>query len=144
MCAWFRRKNAPPPLDEDGRSLAWHAAFEGDPESVRAAVACGACPSSGDALAGTTPLQIAALKGHVATVAALLELGADPNTCDQHGNTALWTAVVSAPNALRAQIAEQLLDAGAQPDAPNRAGRTPRELAMEIAHGLERVFESRV
>ena len=65
---------------------------------------------------GSTPLTLAAGKGHSAVVAALLEHGADCRRLDQHGCDALYYAAGKGHLA----SARLLLDAGAQLVVNNR------------------------
>lgn len=74
---------------------------------------------------GNTPLDIAATRGKVDEVRALLEGGADPNARCEHGVTALHDAVGQG----HIEIAELLLLNGAEPDVRAEFGGTPREWA---------------
>jgi hypothetical protein len=76
--------------------------------------------------AGTTPLMSAALYGDAALVKRLLAAGADPNTTNTAGATALMWAV---PDVGKMQT---LLDAGADVDARSDEGRS----ALTIASGI--------
>lgn len=53
---------------------------------------------------------------------------------DVYGNNALWTAVMIPKNNL--VLAEVILEAGANPDNINKAGRSPRQMVQTI-HALE-------
>ena len=79
---------------------------------------------------GWTPLHWAAYEGHPAAVAALLRLGALPDTPDfLDGKTPLhWAVHLSHPGVIRA-----LLGGGANVNALSAAGRTPLDLAWEGA-----------
>lgn len=71
-----------------------------------------------------TPLMSAALRGHREVAQLLLDEGADVNTENQHGYTALsYAAKSDAP--LAADVGELLIAAGAAVDAPNKYGHTP-------------------
>lgn len=74
---------------------------------------------------GNTPLDIAATRGNIEEVRALLEGGADPNARCEHGVTALHDAVGLG----HLEIAKLLLSNGAKPDARAEFGGTPREWA---------------
>jgi len=60
-----------------------------------------------------------------ATITALLEARADPNTTDNNGSSPLHRAIRNRC----AEAVHALLDGGADPHAPNRAGSTPLQLA---------------
>lgn len=77
--------------------------------------------------AGNTPLQIAALEGHVRIVRFLLDRGSDPNTknCDED------TPLIDAVENDHTKVVKLLLDHGANPRQPNAQGEEPYELATE-------------
>jgi ankyrin repeat protein len=78
-------------------------------------------------IGGSTPLMYAALYGSDKSVRALLNHGANPNTANNEGTTALMWAVDSA------EKTRLLLDAGAAVDAHTESGRT----ALLIAAGRQ-------
>lgn len=129
-------------MDEYGRTPLWYHALNGDLDGLRAELAGGADPSFGDDV-NYSPLHAAVQAGQVEAIRILLAAGADPSKADDHGNGPLWTAVLSAPDAVRVEIISLLLAAGADPDHKNRVGCSPREVATEIGHGLERPFVTR-
>jgi ankyrin repeat protein len=67
-------------------------------------------------------------------VRRLLHAGANANKADDHGNGPLWTAcfqsMTSSAPPSQSEIVSILLRAGADPDAKNRYGRSPRELMI--------------
>lgn len=73
-----------------------------------------------------TPLMWAVLGGHPNAVSVLVELGADVNTSDQFGRTALWLAVKNRDLV----IVESLLRAGAEPNADTTFGSSPLVAAI--------------
>ena len=75
---------------------------------------------------GSTALNLAAAMGHGDIVAALIRAGADVNVADAHGWTPLMSAVGQPESAA---LVENLLIAGALPDAADNEGQT----AMQIA-----------
>lgn len=74
---------------------------------------------------GDPSLHVAATRGKIDEVRALLEGGADPNTRGEHGVTALHVAAGQG----HVGIVELLLLNGAQPDVRAEFGGTPREWA---------------
>jgi ankyrin repeat protein len=76
-------------------------------------------------IGGSTPLMYAALYGSDESIRVLLDQGANPNTANNEGTTALMWAVDSA------EKTRLLLDAGAAVDAHTESGRT----ALLIAAG---------
>jgi ankyrin repeat protein len=115
------------------------AAQAADVEAMRVLVAVGADPLA-STYGGTTALMLAAGLVHVegsqrfrpesealAAVRLALELGADVDAANEHGQTALHGAVYRAANT----IIQELHDAGARTDLADERGRTPRRLAEE-------------
>ncbi len=126
-------------LAKSGWPPLWCAAALGDTDDVRRLLAAGADPNAvGDK--GHTPLQVAVVYGRTEVIDLLLADGADPNRTDPDGSGALWTAVLSAPKAVRVEIISRLIRAGADPDHKNRYGRSPRDVATRIGSGVELPF----
>jgi len=124
------------------------AAYDGDPELVRIALADGAdanahlsppSPLSSDA--GNTPLHMAARRGASDTIHLLLEAGADARAANLRMVTPLHMA------AHEPEAARRLIEAGAPVDAADLAGRSPLHWAannpsdpvaeMLIEHGAD-------
>jgi ankyrin repeat protein len=82
--------------------------------------------AKGQGTAGVTPLMYAALYGDTRAVAELLDKGADPNTKNDAGATALLWAVDDA------EATRILLEHGAEPNVRSADGLTP--LMMATAH----------
>jgi ankyrin repeat protein len=118
-----------PEHDEFGRSAIHYAAANGDVVEVARLLARGADPGEPDA-AEFTPLHFAAQEQHPEVVALLLEAGADVQARDRWGNTPLWRAVFTAHG--DASTSSTLLAAGADPDAANNTGISPRRLAERM------------
>ena len=94
-------------------------------------MARGADLNAADASLGWTALIWAAKEGHAATVAALLEQGADPRVRDSAGDDALlWAARKG-----HAAIAEALLARGADPGTRDRDGLDAAQVARQAGHG---------
>jgi ankyrin repeat protein len=89
----------------------------------------GADPVGRDPGRGYTLLHVAAQQGAVEAGRVLLAGGADPNAIDAYGNGPLWTAVY---NDREGSFISLMLEAGADPQHANRAGRTPVSLARTI------------
>ena len=70
-------------------------------------------------------LVVALARGDAAQVAALVRQGADPDTADRSG----WTALHQAADTGDLALARVLLEAGAHPDLRSRARGTPLDVA---------------
>jgi len=75
----------------------------------------------------------------------MIHAGADVGAPNKHGNAALWTAVMNARGDYG--LVDLLLARGADPDARNRVGKSPLDLAIDIAdpqlvERLQRSFEA--
>jgi hypothetical protein len=103
------------------------AAFRNDIGELKRLIALGVDPNLGDE-EGVTPLHVAAREQSAAAVRALLDMGAAVDPQDWEG----WTPLgVSLPRSINGdgETVTALLIAGADPNRPNNAGNTPRELA---------------
>jgi ankyrin repeat protein len=121
--------DVPPEHDEFGRSAIHYAAANGDTAEVTRLLARGADPSEPDATA-FTPLHFAAQEQHPDVIEVLLAAGADVGARDRWGNTPLWRAVFTAHG--DASTSSALVLAGADPDAANNTGISPRRLAERM------------
>jgi hypothetical protein len=112
-------------LSNAGETLLHSAALNGKGELVKLLIEAGA---DVDALAegGITPLMNAAVEGHDAIVAALLAAGAEVNRQSEEKVTALMETT-------NVRVAQQLLDAGADPDLSNHRGDTIFDIAIAQA-----------
>ena len=118
-------------LDRAGRTPLHYAAAEGDIAFVRELLRDGADPAVPDK-AGFTPLHFAAQGQHAEVVAILVQAGAPTEAQDQWGNTPLFRAVGTSRG--KGDTIRALLDAGADPDAANNTGLSPRAAAHKIAN----------
>ncbi|MDP9824639.1 ankyrin repeat domain-containing protein [Kineosporia succinea] len=118
--------------DEFGRTALHYAAADGDVAEVARLLAEGADPGQPDAVR-FTPLHFAAQEQHPEVVAVLIAAGAQTTATDRWGNTPLWRAVFTAHGQRAA--AEALMAHGADPDAANSTGISPRRLAERMGLG---------
>lgn len=115
----------------DQRSLLMLAALLTDLRPLRELIARGVDVNA--AHGGLTALLVAtrdSYQGRVEAVMTLLANGADPRVADAEGNTPLHHAARSSDPG----VAALLLDAGAEIDAPNRAGLTPLGVACSCSN----------
>ena len=126
-----------PGVDVYGRIPLHYASLIGDVEAIKQAIQAGIDINTQDDN-GYTPLRFAVQEFKVEVVKLLLDAGANPNLYDRHGNGPLWEAIGN--SGLGTEILELLLSAGADPDKVNNYGKSPRSLALEIRHGLEKYF----
>lgn len=120
--------------DADGRTPLMHAVLAADAEVswVRTLLQLGARTEMADRGQGWTALHFAARDQKAEIVKLLLEEGAPVDARDGLGHTPLWRATMSrSPNRL---LIKELLDRGADPDAANRDGVSPRKLAARLGH----------
>lgn len=101
----------------------------GDVDSARRMLAAGADVNSRDA-EGATLLMLASHAGNLAMVMALIDAGAEVNESDERGWTALMKAAYNAElDRGFADVAQALIDAGANVEAPISYGIRPLMLA---------------
>jgi len=132
-------------VDAYGRSPLWYFAAEGDLPGVERALGDGADPTAADK-DGYGALHVAAQNGHAAIVDRLIRAGADVNAADRYGNGALWTACFNSHLAVGPDgtlpIVAALLNAGANPNHINHAGRSPVSAFGEYRPDLRIAFEA--
>lgn len=104
-----------------GTNDIWAAAFTGNTEALKQALADGADVNARNLQSGATLLITAAVAGHTKAVATLLEQGADINARDRDGGTALHAAAFFG----HAETVKLLLKKGADTTLQNNDGATP-------------------
>ena len=110
----FAERSIPPePVVADIRS--------GDEAAVRRRLATPGAVTSKDAFWGRTPLAWASLDGTPAIISAMIEAGADVNESDRSRSTILHFVAYFGRDA----AGRLLVEAGADPGAPNDVGRPP-------------------
>lgn len=116
------------------------AVRSGDAGRVQQLLAVGADANGHDS-DGATPLMLAAHAGDLAMVKVLLAAGADMNASDERGWTALAKAAYNAElNRGFADVAQALIDAGANVEAPITYGVRP--LMLAAGYGETAVVET--
>ncbi|CAM9600222.1 unnamed protein product [Heterosigma akashiwo] len=101
----------------------WVAAGDGDLARVQELIGQGQSVDQHDEN-GYTPLHAAVSYGRMEVLAYLLSAGADVNTTDTDGDTPLHVCET-------VEVAQVLLQAGANPAARNAEGKVPAENAID-------------
>ncbi len=126
MVALLLRLGTDPNMEDRGAhtplySVANECASETGPELVRELVRAGAEVNACGGVTRATALHMAARRGYVRTVGALLDCGAAMEAKDSKGDTPLQRAI----NCRRDMVAQLLLERGASMTAKPRASRLP-------------------
>lgn len=122
--------------NENSKSL-HYAAYYGNTEFVVPLVEKGAAIDEKDNL-GMCPLTMAVMEAHIGAVKALLACGADLSVTDDYYN---WTAFHHASNSGSLEIAQLLLEHGANFRQTDIAHRTPLHLAARTwSDGLVQIL----
>jgi uncharacterized protein len=125
--------------DDDLNRALHDAVMADDVERVAELIAAGADVDAPGSQA-YTPLHLAAQEYAVDAARVLLDAAAAMDARDEDGNTPLFVAVYR--SAGRGEMIKLLLERGADPDAVNNYGKTPRELAHMIAnYDVKQFFE---
>lgn len=126
--------------DRAGRTELMNAVIDGDDARVRRLLDEGAEPDDVDK-AGWCALHFAAQECSETMVKMLLNAGAKLELREKYGNTPLFRAVSNYRGG--AEVVSILLAAGANPDAENKSGISPRAAANTIAnHDTAKFFET--
>ena len=80
-------------------------------------------------ISSSTAMQEAVYSGKVEAAILLLQAGADPNSRNSSGNTALHLVM---PEASRSKLFNELITAGANPNLKDNYGETPLHIAARI------------
>ena len=113
-----------------GTALMWAARY-GDHSTIEMLLAAGADPEAVDKL-GLRALHWASLRGNLKTTKALLDNQADVNA---QSEGRLLTPLMCAARRGYTEVIKVLLEAGADLDATDQAGRTAMSWAMNGNHG---------
>lgn len=114
------------------------AALIGNTGAVCAFLDRGVSVNGRDDTTGRTPLMEAAFGGHIHTVEALLELGADVNAQDRDG----WTALMEASAKGRADVVRTLLAHGADARIKNKNGWTALRMTAKCNSDVTRLLKN--
>jgi len=88
-------------------------------------------------ISSSTAMQEAVYNGNIEAAILLLKSGADPNTLNSSGNTALHLVI---PEASRSKLFSELIAAGANPGIKDNYGETPLHIAARLGMS-EDIFE---
>ena len=111
-------------MNHSQQATIWTAARDGDVERIRELVADGANLDATDRITGTTPLTIAASRGHVDAIKRLFAEGAGVNVRNKDGSIPLHSAVLFR----RPETVRVLLEHGADLGARSRLGESPADM----------------
>ena len=117
--------------DRAGRTELMNAVIDGDDARVRMLLDAGAEPDDVDK-AGWCALHFAAQECSETMVRMLVNAGTNLELRENYGNTPLMRAVSNYRGG--AEVISTLLEAGANPDAENNSGISPRASANTIAN----------
>lgn len=123
----------PDARDEDGRTALFSAVLGGSVGLCGLLLESGADVNARDHH-GFSALHFAAQEDLPEMTRLLVAKGADVNAQDEDGTSVLWRAVFSARG--RTDVVQVLLAGGAKPDLANKAGESPRELAVRLGSGV--------
>ena len=128
--------------DRAQRTALHYAAAEGPVEEVRRLLDAGLGVNDADD-AAFTPLHYAAQALRADNAEVLVAAGADLEARNVYGNTPLLVALGNVMDE-GGDVVSVLLDAGADPDAENNTGVSPRSLAERVSNfDLMRFFRDR-
>jgi len=122
-------------MDKVVRQL-YNASYRGDLDAVEQALCNGASVDSSAALSNETSLHVSSREGHLDTVRALLDAGADIQAKDSYGGTPLHSAC--AYN--RLEVVRELIRRGADIFAKTMYGGTPFDRSVVNSHSTVTEF----
>ncbi len=134
---WPKKKNRPD-VDRYGRTDIHNSVIKKDIDKLSELISAGMDINIQDDN-GWTGLHFAAQDSNIDIMNLLLKYDANPNLIDIHGNGPLWTATMNAKGNF--ECVKVLLEHKALPDKKNNAGRSPRDMAHTIKHGLDEIFQ---
>ncbi len=121
----------------------WQAAMTGNTAAVEQHIGAGTDLNAKEDFGGSTPLILAAIFGEKEVAASLLRAGANLDSKNNSGGTALHQACFFC----HPKIVELLLNSGADPHAVNNRGLTPLDVVSiefddELEGAYRHVYES--
>ncbi|MCF2498875.1 ankyrin repeat domain-containing protein [Dyadobacter chenhuakuii] len=118
-------------VDRDGRSPVFYSIAANNTDMLRNLLFAGADSNLQDKN-GWTPLHHAVQADNLEAIYFLLQSGANIEICDNHGNTPLWRAVFASKG--KGDTISLLINSGANANAKNHSGISPRDLAEQISN----------
>jgi ankyrin repeat protein len=131
MAGKIPKRNARPGVDEYGRTPLHYAANDANADLCSQLLSAGADPNAQDDN-GWTPLHFAAQAKSEGITRILIRAGANVALQDSFGNTPLFRAVFASLG--DGSIIQVLRASGGDPNALNKSGVSPLQLARTIAN----------
>ena len=146
LAVWLLDNGASLEMHEVNHQSALHIAALGDCSKLIPRLQAAGCDVRDVDDAGDTPLLDATSRASPQTIAALIEAGADVQKSSHDRQTPLHRAVIRyerTRSGAALEIISLLLSAGADPDAADATGQTPRKLVSETSRAVLSLLESR-
>jgi uncharacterized protein len=131
MSGKIPKRNGRPGVDRYGRAPLHYAARDGNADLCSQLLSAGADPNAQDDN-GWGPLHFAAQANSEAVTRILINAGANVALKDSFGNTPLFRAVFASRG--DGSVIQALRESGADPNALNKSGTSPLELARKIGN----------